>query len=534
MKTDYLLSPHYFPDWAWPANAQAHADLAAGSGTIYFNLDHPLAKDAIQRWIDVISKAFKDHSALFSICLTNEPTYGASGKNKESLPLYQAYLKEIHHNDIAALNALYQTTYHSFNEIKAPTWEYTSEDGKNRAFYDWQRFNKKHFAEWHGWMSQLLKKQFPTTPTHAKIMVFFSMNRAQMGDGVDAEQFTANTDLAGCDAYAFPDGDYKSYDWRGEEFWYDLLNSFHNQPVFNSENHVIPDGTPAVHIPMTMTRAQFWQGALHHQGVTTTWVWEEARDPSLSGSIFFRPANAYGAGRAFVDLGHFAEEVAAINQSPANVALLYSQPSIFWEEKYQPTIQDVYTQLNFLGEKTTFVSEQMLQSGQIPKVQCIILPQATHVEDATALALAKFVADGGKIILVGDNNLAFDQYHRPRDAAKLLPARANVLKFAFAKEAIDSQTTLRDLLKTCGETPIELTDAASGKIAWNVEYRLIDHGGATLIPMIDFAKEPQTVKMPTLAGKTLIDLLSGEAIDGDKPLTLAPMTPELLRTDITT
>ena len=130
VKTDYLLSPHYFPDWAWPpANSQAHKDLAAGSGTIYFNLDHPLAKDAVGRWAEVISNAFKDHSALFSICLSNEPTYGSSGKNKESLPLYIAYLKQIHHNDIREVNALYQTTYHTFEDINPPSWEYTNDDG---------------------------------------------------------------------------------------------------------------------------------------------------------------------------------------------------------------------------------------------------------------------------------------------------------------------------------------------------------------------------------------------------------------------
>ncbi len=137
---------------------------------------------------------------------------------------------------------------------------YTDDTARNCAFYDWQRFNKKHFADWHAWLRGICKKNLPDVPIHAKPMIFLSMNREQMTYGVDGELFTAFSDIAGCDAYAFPDGDYQSYDWRGEEFWYDLLNSFRNQPVFNSENHVIPDGLPPVHVPATMTRAQFWQG----------------------------------------------------------------------------------------------------------------------------------------------------------------------------------------------------------------------------------------------------------------------------------
>ena len=354
-----------------------------------------------------MSAAVKDKPALLSICLSNEPVYDKSGKTRETLPLYRQYLKEIHGGEIAKLNALYGTRYKSFDEVVPPSHGLVQEVEKNRAFYDWTRFNKKHFSDWHGWMAEILKKKLPHVPVHAKIMVFLSMDRDKLGWGVDPEEFCDISDIAGCDAYNLPAGDYRSYDWYGHEFWYDLLNSFHNQPVFNSENHVIADGTGPLHIPATMTRAEFWQDALHHQGATTTWVWEKACDTSLVGCIYYRPANAYGAGRAFLDIDRFADEVAAINLAPARIALLYSQPSIFWEGSYAGAIRDIYTRLNFLGEKATFVSEKMLQQRRLPaKLRWIVLPQATHVEEATVAALAEFVSGGGKIIRIGDDNLA--------------------------------------------------------------------------------------------------------------------------------
>ena len=47
-----------------------------------------------------------------------------------------------------------------------------------------------------------------------------------------------------------------------------------------------------------------------------------------------RPANIYGGGKASFDLNRFANEVKAISQQPAEVALLYSPASNFWQEDY--------------------------------------------------------------------------------------------------------------------------------------------------------------------------------------------------------
>jgi hypothetical protein len=528
VKVDYLLSPHYFPDWAWklPHAEEMHA---AAMGFLGFDIDHPIARDAVGRWADIISKRLKGSPALLSICLSNEPVWNASGRTKYSVGEYHDDLKGIHHT-IEALNRLYGTKYKSFDEITPPPDALTSDLGKNRAYYDWTRFNKKHFADWHAWMGSIIHKNLPNAPTHAKIMVFFTMDRNRLGWGVDPQLMCEATDLAGCDAYAFPAPDYKTYDWRGEEFWYDLLNSFRNQPVFNSENHIIPDGTGPVHIPPTMTRAQYWQGALHHQGITTTWVWEPDTSAGLGGSIFFRPGNTYGAGRAFLDLGRFANEVAAINAAPARVALLYSQPSIFWSGDYFGDILDLYTRLNFLGQKTTFVSEKQLREGKMRAgIKCIILPQATHVEDATIEGLKTFIASGGKVLAYGKGNLEFDPYHRSRK----LPADLKMSEFEFQKDPRsqpEQQEKLRGLLKSAGIEGVALVDSQTGQQAWNVEYRTIDDHGTTLIPVINFAADAVMMKFPSLAGRKAIDLLSRDSIDLDH-LKLAPMVPLLIRLD---
>ena len=317
MREDFLLSPHYYPGWA------DAPDLHPGNiGFIGFNIFHPKAKATIQKWIEVMGARIKDKPALHSVCLANEPVYISSGRDSYTRPAFTEYLKR-KHPSLAELNALYGTHYQSFDEVPVPPPSMPAGVPAQRAYYDWTCFNKQMFADWHAWMSSLLKQNGVKAPTHTKIMVFQTLDRDKLAHGVDPELMCRATDLAGCDAYAFMGGAY-AYDWLGHEFFYDLLHSFRGQSVFNSENHVIPDNSPPYHIPMSHTRSVMWQDGLHHEGSTTIWVWERAADPSLAGSIYFRPANVYGAGRAMLDLNRLAPEVTALNdsQAPRGAALL--------------------------------------------------------------------------------------------------------------------------------------------------------------------------------------------------------------------
>jgi hypothetical protein len=515
MKVDYLLSPHYFPDWAaekWPA---------AFAGAAGWSKQHEKLCFVIKQWIDALFPYIRDSSGLFSVCLDNEPTSSAAGRDRYTLPEWHKYLQATH-GDIAVLNKLYGTSYASFDQVPVTGTGMPAKVEEQRAFFDWCQFNDQSFVEFNKWMSDTVHSQVPKIPTHSKIMVFFSLDRDKLGWGVDPEKFCDVTDLAGCDAYAFPTAGDFPYDWKGNEFFYDLLNSFHNQPVFNSENHIIGDGTGPTHVSPQHTRSVLWQGALHHQGATTIWVWEEQTDPALVGSIYFRPANIYAAGEAMMDLNRFGSEVAAINQQHPRIAMLYSRPSVFWQENYKDQLMSVYAQLNFLGEPITFVSEQQLAENRAAKVDVIILTQATHLTDATVAALQKFVQGGGKLIVENDGNCALDQYHQPRQ----LPTEiASAIQFKTSAKESDSARTLHQLLSDAGIKLNDLTDTA-GQPTWGVEYRIVPQQDRTLVPMINLTGKERHVSLQALRGK-VVDLLAGEEIDPANIL-LAPMTPRLL------
>ncbi len=520
IKIDMMLSPHYFPGWA--PTIDGDDKPIENPGFIQFNIDHPNARKVIRQWLEAIVPFVKDEPALFSFNLSNEPTYANSGRDKYSRPLWIEFLKK-QHKTIEALNALYGTKYTSFDAVPVPKIGMPDKTNDRRAYYDWIIFNQQHFADWHAWMNEIIKRLAPNIPTSSKVMATI-FSQGSMVLGTDPELFCRITDLAGndCGAYLGVQGRF-AYDWVTEEAWYDLLHSFRGRPVFNSENHLIPDGTPAIHISPEFTYSIFWQGALHHQGATTTWVWEEPGNSALEGSIYLRPANIYTTGKAWFDLNRLAPEVAAINADKPKIALLYSIPSLFWEADYGDTLKELYVTLLFMGQPVTFISERQLAEGTGPKVDFIILPHATHVKSSTIKALNDFSAKTGKVLAIGDNCLSLDEYHNYPRLRGRIPIDARV---TLSNDGKKMAPGLRSALVSNGLKVTDLTNPTTLKAVWGIEFRTVPYQGTTLVPMVNMLNKPQTVKLP-LEGQAM-DLISGQTVDLAR-LKLEPMVPHLLQ-----
>jgi hypothetical protein len=529
---DMLLSPHYFPQWA----ISQYPDIGIKAHSfIQYDIDHPKAREIIEKWLRTAVSAVKDQPALFSFCLANEPVYVSSGRDVYSKPLFAAYLQR-EHGSIGNLNSLYKTNYTSFDDVPVPDANVPGFDQPvetMRAYYDWMTFNQQHFADWHTWMNGIIKSIAPSVPTHDKIMAGRVFDRGFLGDGIDPELYEDFTDIAGNDDYASVpgeptgtanDADY-IYGWENEEMSYDLLRSFAHRPVFNSENHLIPDRFTKP-VPMAYARSVMWQGALHGQGATVTWVWDEAGGDATSdfnGSVYYRPGSILGAGRAWLDIRRLSPQVAAIVRAKPHVALLYSLSSLYWQRNYPLAAKSAYAALSFLGEPVTFVSEKQLANGTAPAVQVIVLPQATNVSDSTVLALESFVKHGGKLLCLGDGNLLRNQYDLPRN----LPADLAESAMSWNQDSRVQQRDLQQALAGVVSLP-QLFDAATGRQAFGIEYRDVDVAGKRYVSMVNLTRTDITVAMSIASGKiTCPDLLSGDVADPHS-IALKPMVPRLV------
>jgi hypothetical protein len=527
--TDVLLSPHYFPSWV----AKAHPDVlfdSKGGGFIKFNIDHPAARSAEEQWIRAFLPEISKHPGVWSVCLSNEASYANSGRDPYSLPKWIAYLQK-KHGTIATLNARYGTSYREFNDVPVPDMTYPTRPELIPPYYDWVRFNQENFAQWHRWMNGIVKEVSPNLATHAKLVpdIFDTRPQGQrthggrVFQGVDPELITEFTDLAGCDSWSFitPESN-ESYTWLRTQLWYDLLNSFHQRPVIDSELHFIHDRHPAESIPPGHFYTVLWQGALHHRTAFVNWIWSEPAGASSQGCITLRPANVYASARAMIDLNRLAPEVRAINEAPADVVLLYSMTSLVWEEDYPAVIKNLYGLLTQLGCKVTFVSERQLAAGKIPTAKLVILPHVTHVAEGTVAILDRLQREGAiELLPVGNGNLAFDEYGKPIGVALKLPEPLSL-------GGTDARADLDALVAVLGNrlTMPPLIDARTGKRAMGADYRVINYKGGRLISIINLMHRPMVLKMSSEGVAT--DLIGGGFVKLDQ-ITVASGEPLLLR-----
>jgi hypothetical protein len=518
IKADVSVCPHGLPDWLMSSDPEISP--VQGGGFVRYNIDHPRAREVLGQWITALTGAAKGRDSLFSFFISNEPVYGHSGRDTYSRPEWIAFLQKRHQN-IQALNNVYQTKYASFDEVPVPAIAMPSTVELRRAYYDWCCFNQEHFARWHAWINGIVKSKIPKAYTHSKVLPH-AWSQGSFQEGIDPELICGITDLAGNDSYFYYDGGAYAYQWQGQEIWYELLHSFRGQPVLDSEVHFLREVPEPVATPAACTRAMIWQGALHHRVAAEIWGWSDVQSGGLEGNITQHPANLYAAGQAALDLNRLAEPVAAVNQAKPDVALLFSMSSVFWQDDYYEAVKEIYTGLNFMGKSVTFVSERQLAGRTLPPVDAIIVPQATHVNDATVAVLAKYVQSGGKLLLAGKESLMLNEYHQRRTLPKEL---SKLSQMAVEKDEQHISLVMEEWLMKSGTSVTHLKDVATGKSCWGVEYRIVPWQGGMLVPLMNLLTESRTIQVPIKG--TAVDLMSGEKIDLSH-VTLEPMQPRML------
>jgi hypothetical protein len=513
VRVDWLLSPHYFPMWAM----QKYPQLGkGGGGFLGFCVDDPAAKAIVEKFIRLIVPMIKDKTALNSICLTNEPLFPNVANCDNTKQIWIDYLTRAH-GDIATLNKRYGTTYASFADVPY---------GGDPQAYDWIVCDQQRFAGWHRWMADIIHEIAPNVPTHAKVMST-QFNGGYVGFATDQELLGKALELNGNDCYTFPtfNPDWPLDNWLLSAS-YDMQRSLANKPVFNSENHIAPDGSNYYMTPEHF-RTALWLGAVHGQGATTIWVWERAFENSngFIGSVMERPGCAQAVGTTCIDLNRFAGEVTALQTAKAPVAVVYAMSSMIRHGVHGDMVLRMYQALSFQGVKIDFISEKQLAAGKGSQYRMIVVPEAETITDAAFDAIAALPSS--------TRVLAYHECFTRNEYGKKRPAE--VVKAVLDKAAVltdgDLGTVLwpgmRKELETAGGLPdYSVVDAKTGKPIWGLEWLPVSLGGRTVIDMISYPKNPLEVKI-LRGGNEIeaVDLLSlGER---GKVATVKSLTPVL-------
>lgn len=520
-----LLSPHYFPDWAlakWP-------ELKDCTGGFFRYCVHaPEARAVLEKFLRIVIPRIKDHPALHSLCLSNEPL-SIDSVNCHTLPgQWRDWLRE-QHGSIERLNERWGTDYAGFDAIPVPPANVTPQP----ITYDFMRFNTEVFADFHAWMAGIIRKMAPDIPLHAKIMIGAHFSRHVHGPwSIDPELFGRLSDINGNDSWKIYSarGDWAA-NWQSEIMGYDFQRSVADKPIFNSENHIIPDRNLDF-VPPEYISNVYWQGSIHGQSATTTWVWERTFDPTsdFAGSIMHRPACTEALGQTALDLMRLSPEVTALQSLKPPVVILWSQASVVYGDEHLGALGRLFQGMNFSGVRLGFVTERQLkeyaESGETPLslqgAKVVVVPRVTHTPDSALAGLKRFIESGGNVVQVGEC-FTRDEYDRERGASTI----GELADLPLSSEAVHdwAQTRFRDWGISRDAL---LLSPADDRPAWGVEYVTAEVGGRRVVNIANYRSDPVKVRL-VVNGQPRggVDLISGAEMPAEfEAPVLRPMLIE--------
>jgi hypothetical protein len=531
---DLLISPHYFPWWY----IEKHPELAKRryGGVWPFSPYAPAGWDLLKPFVEKVLTPIKDHPALFSICLTNEPC-NFEEPGEFSKASWHDWLKQ-KHKKIETLNSAWGEKYASFDDVPMPNpFDAKAVKRPSPLWCDYVRWNQEFFAAWHAKFAEMIHRVAPNVPVHAKATTWLMVSDHSDIDaqyGVDATLFAKFSQIMGCDSlnhFAYgtsATGDF-AQTWWTESKGYTLLRSVKNAPIFNSENHLIKDRDNRP-VPPEHIRCALWQAAMRGQSATTIWVWERGSEANhdFAADIMERPACAEAVGLVNYDLNRIAKEVRAMQQLPPDIQILQSTTAAAWADpEYDKALQEAFSALCFMGHRIGFITERQLEEGTLPSAKVVVVPRVVHFSHNGLETLKKYK---GKILLIGDNCFTQSGYEKPRlHVPELLPTSEVVPYNTKTMNWLQMWSALRPKIEPLIDPPaVDVRWAPTGEKMWGVEWQCAKVDGKTIVNLCNYRYDTEAIRL-TQDGKPIhaVDALTGENVEGE--LTLQPLQVRLLR-----
>ncbi|MCX7994007.1 MAG: beta-galactosidase, partial [Fimbriimonadales bacterium] len=522
VKVDYLISPHYMPEWVYQQYPQLRQQR---DGFIKYSLFTPESLAVLRQYIDAFAPLLRDQSALLSVCLSNEPI---NTESPESLPHQQAWRAWLQnrHKNLITLNTRWKTDYKSWDEIPVPN------DQAGVIYAEWQEFNAETLANWHRELARAVERHLPGVPKHAKLMSWSFTNDREMPRGVDPERFAEFCELNGNDASTYPNWDKDSpwaFGWVTTMLAHDLQRSLRDAPVFNSENHIIRDRETRYVSPQH-ARAVLWEEAIRGLSATTFWVWERTDDPKsdFAGSLLHRPEIVEALAHTTLDLNRLSPYIAALQNHKPDVHILYSQYDMVMQGLDATVPRDsLYIALTMLGVRVGFITERQLAERRLPDgVSRIIIANTQYISDEAFAGLDTLRQQRGiQVLGFGEPSLQFDRYGRRR------LSRPGITTFE-RNPLLDARRLFVRLQPLLGnwrvERPLRLLGENEQPV-WGVSHCVAPYENGFVASLCNYTRETITVRLVNAENQPIkgVNLITGATVEGT--LTLQPLEPVLVK-----
>ena len=501
---DVLIQPATFSRLA-----NLYPEIEYPTYGVGYDIYSDIAKEALNLYVRTIMEQIKDHPALLSVCIANEPNYDSrqtSSDIAKTLPKYQAYLKELYNNNISTLNSVYGESNSGFSSVQFPT----RGDGetRNAKFYEWAKFNNTLVSGWNEYVAGLVKTYAPSVKVHAKMRGFFgNSNSAKWG--VDPEDFNEFTDIAGIDGYAFYNQE-ESGGVFNKIMMYELLKAIDpNKPVINSEDHIYIDGSTHYDDEDTAHGGMdFWQGAIHGRDATMLWVWNRtsSQESASYGNILYRPDVVSLIGKTSLNLNKLSSQVKAFADKTHYVTFLWSDTNFIYTNGQK---RDSFKAALFAGVNPTYITERQLIAGQTPE-GVLVIPDIVNVKTETYNAIKAYIQNGGTVWAIGNNCLTKNERNQ------------SLTKLTFAKTFANDTATAKTQFETLRD---RIVWGDNNKSLEKVEILTTESDGDTIVNLVNYDWSSGN-KRVYFSGKA-INLLTNQTYN--KSIVISPYVPVLLR-----
>ena len=481
-----------------------------------FNPDHTAARTLISDFLDIVIPYISRYSAVSDIVVSNEPEFN-SGNSDYYKTRWKEYLEDLYRHDISALNAVYKTNYKTFSEV--PLIKRTL--ASDRSSWDWKNFNDSIMTGYHCFVTEKIREN-SSLPLYSKMMKYTVPYErfCYLKHGVNAIEFSSMMDYNGCDSSArLPSEDVGEFNHTiNNMLWYDYLTSIKEAPVFNLEEHYIADGNEMMY---QNSYADYiangiWEGAIH--GVTThaIWLWYRSASSGFkNSSMAFRPDCVAKISETAMDMSRLSEEIYTLASSKSPVGILYAQPSQIFTSHYLDALNKSYKALVGLGQKPQIINDC---DRTIEGIDLLVVPCAVNVTETTLKAIIDFANKGGRILILGNNSLSFDEYNNPLNPqlqTSLLSTDA-VVRYDVAANGVFIADDIRPIIKTdlseCGLLKVEVLGDTDDAGLSDVTYCYADTDDGFIMDIANYSEtETKFVKLnaPDYDAKSAVDLISG-------------------------
>ena len=316
---------------------------------------------------------------------------------------------------IEAANKIWDTSYPDFAAVVPPPVKNSRPlPGTNRAlWYDWARFNQDRFTDYLLWVRGEIRKLDATVPLAAGGSS--SMLAGRTGTtGIDEERIVNEVD------------DVIIHEGGGSTLGVDLQLALSetSKPLADPEMSLAGVENLLPHFLHGKSVAQIY----HWPAQPANEFYSNNRS-SLAHSWNYSLADVDEVLRVALDVRRLNKEIAAFVETPAEVAILYSQTStlqlppemLTWHTTpYLAELHNTYAASQFLDARVTFVTERQALKGRLDRYKLLLVPGSREIYRRQVVeAIWTYAEKGGHVLIVPESLLGDEYNHAKNYLARL-------------------------------------------------------------------------------------------------------------------